>query len=314
MAAAARLGDFHQCPQFAGSTPHIGGPVATASADIQIDGLAAGRAGDAVICACGGPDTLAMGCPTVLFNNKLAARVGDLTMHGGVQQSGSSSVDIGGLGDGQFVMLVNLAAIPEKLIKKRSGTLKSSQLDKYDVIAQSDSSSGLSSLPPEKSPQDRGITPLSAVTASDGKIIPVYIDPSMPPGLDGQYINENGNVYIRVNPSQISVIDCEVAHELGHYEFELQNGPPPLDCAGASDYANRSEIYATEQGRICAAKSPDKRTFPAYGLFGPTDHQVFGRGQEFKQRHIQSGKINYGIECNQSEEPRYRAGGTSQMP
>ncbi len=63
---AARLGDMHACPMFTGPVPHVGGPISMGSATVLIGGQPAARLGDMATCV-GPPDTIAMGCPTVLI-------------------------------------------------------------------------------------------------------------------------------------------------------------------------------------------------------------------------------------------------------
>jgi uncharacterized Zn-binding protein involved in type VI secretion len=66
---AARLGDMHVCPMATPAVPpvpHVGGPVTLGSAGVLIGGMPAARMGDMCVCT-GPPDTIAMGCPTVLI-------------------------------------------------------------------------------------------------------------------------------------------------------------------------------------------------------------------------------------------------------
>lgn len=66
---AARQGDMHTCPQATPGTPpipHVGGPIALGSATVLIGGQPAARQGDMATCT-GPPDSIAMGCPTVLI-------------------------------------------------------------------------------------------------------------------------------------------------------------------------------------------------------------------------------------------------------
>ena len=66
---AARVGDMHVCPMLNPGVPpppHVGGPVALGSPLVLIGGMPAARMGDMATCA-GPPDTIAMGCPTVLI-------------------------------------------------------------------------------------------------------------------------------------------------------------------------------------------------------------------------------------------------------
>ncbi len=64
---AARIGDMHVCPMVnPGPVPHVGGPISLGSAGVFIGGMPAARVGDMAVCT-GPPDTIAMGCPTVLI-------------------------------------------------------------------------------------------------------------------------------------------------------------------------------------------------------------------------------------------------------
>ena len=63
---AARMGDMHACPLVTGVVPHVGGPITMGSATVLIGGQPAARVGDMATCT-GPPDTIAMGCPTVMI-------------------------------------------------------------------------------------------------------------------------------------------------------------------------------------------------------------------------------------------------------
>lgn len=64
---AARLTDMHVCPMVSGVVPHVGGPIIPPnSMTVLIGKLPAARMGDMAVCA-GGPDTIAIGCFTVLI-------------------------------------------------------------------------------------------------------------------------------------------------------------------------------------------------------------------------------------------------------
>ena len=62
---AARLTDMHVCPMITVLVPHVGGPI------------------------------LAPGCPTVLIGGLPAARMGDMTAHGGAIVLGAFNVLVG---------------------------------------------------------------------------------------------------------------------------------------------------------------------------------------------------------------------------
>ena len=60
------LADVHVCPLVTGVVPHVGGPVAMGSPTVFVNGLPAARQGDLVTEA-GPPNSIAVGCPTVLI-------------------------------------------------------------------------------------------------------------------------------------------------------------------------------------------------------------------------------------------------------
>ena len=66
---AARLTDMHTCPQATPGTPpipHVGGPIVGPGVPtVLIGGLPAAKVGDNCVCV-GPPDSIAMGCPTVM--------------------------------------------------------------------------------------------------------------------------------------------------------------------------------------------------------------------------------------------------------
>jgi len=58
--------DMHVCPLFNGPQPHVGGMVTMGSVTVLIGGMPAARQGDTII-EPGGPNSIAMGAPTVLI-------------------------------------------------------------------------------------------------------------------------------------------------------------------------------------------------------------------------------------------------------
>ncbi len=97
MLPAARLTDMHVCPMWTGVVPHVGGPIIPPNAlKVLIGGLFAARIGDMLVCV-GPPDVIATGAFTVLIEGKPAARLTDLTVHGGIITApGCPTVLIGG--------------------------------------------------------------------------------------------------------------------------------------------------------------------------------------------------------------------------
>ncbi len=66
MPAWRATADFHTCPLVTGVVPHVGGVVAMGSVTVLINNLPAARQGDTIVEA-GPPNTIAMGCPTVII-------------------------------------------------------------------------------------------------------------------------------------------------------------------------------------------------------------------------------------------------------
>ena len=97
MPPAARITDMHTCPMVTPGVPpvpHVGGPIITGSQNVIIGLMPAARVTDQAVCV-GPPDVIVLGSPTVFINNLMAARIGDLTVHGGVIVTGFPAVIIG---------------------------------------------------------------------------------------------------------------------------------------------------------------------------------------------------------------------------
>ena len=96
---ASRASDMHVCPMVTPGLPpipHVGGPVLPPCAINVLTGkLPQARATDMCVCV-GPPDVIAKGSATVFVNKMMAARMGDLTAHGGTIVLGLPTVLIGG--------------------------------------------------------------------------------------------------------------------------------------------------------------------------------------------------------------------------
>lgn len=96
MPPAARITDMHTCPMVTVLVPHVGGPIVGPGVPtVLIEKLPASVVGDSVVCV-GPPDTVAMGSATVMIGGVPAARMGDVTAHGGSIVLGAMTVMIGG--------------------------------------------------------------------------------------------------------------------------------------------------------------------------------------------------------------------------
>lgn len=90
---AARLGDMHVCPMVTPGVPpipHVGGPILLGSVGVLIGGMPAARQGDMALCV-GPPDSIAMGCPTVMIGEISAGGGGGGGGGGGSGGSGSAT-------------------------------------------------------------------------------------------------------------------------------------------------------------------------------------------------------------------------------
>lgn len=100
MPPAARVGDMHVCPMVTGVVPHVGGPIIPPCAmTVLTGGMPQARFSDMATCV-GPPDMIVKGSPTVLVMNMMAARIGDMTVHGGNIVMGCPTVLIGDAGSG----------------------------------------------------------------------------------------------------------------------------------------------------------------------------------------------------------------------
>ena len=66
MPAWRATSDFHTCPLVTVLVPHVGGVVAMGSMTVLINNMPAARQGD-IITESGPPNTIVMGCPTVII-------------------------------------------------------------------------------------------------------------------------------------------------------------------------------------------------------------------------------------------------------
>jgi type VI secretion system secreted protein VgrG len=97
---AARVTDMHTCPMVTGVVPHVGGPIIPpCQFNVLTCLMPQARISDMAICV--GPiDMIIQGSPTVLVGGLPAARLGDMTVHGGVIITGCFTVLIGEAGGG----------------------------------------------------------------------------------------------------------------------------------------------------------------------------------------------------------------------
>jgi uncharacterized Zn-binding protein involved in type VI secretion len=91
---AARLTDMHVCPMVTVLVPHVGGPILMGAPTVLTGMLPQARVGDPAVCV-GPPDVIALGSFTVIVMGQPAARIGDLTAHGGTIVAGLPTVLIG---------------------------------------------------------------------------------------------------------------------------------------------------------------------------------------------------------------------------
>ena len=93
---AARVTDMHVCPMVTGIVPHVGGPILPpCQPTVLTQMLPQARVTDMAVCI-GPPDIIVKGSATVLVGKMPAARLGDMTAHGGTIVLGCFTVLIGG--------------------------------------------------------------------------------------------------------------------------------------------------------------------------------------------------------------------------
>lgn len=97
MLSSARLGDKHVCPLPGHGTT----PIASASADININFMGAARVGDT--CGCGA--VITTGFPSILINGRPMAHLSSPTSHGGTIITGSGDT-FGGFVLGSAVVVL----------------------------------------------------------------------------------------------------------------------------------------------------------------------------------------------------------------
>jgi uncharacterized Zn-binding protein involved in type VI secretion len=95
---AARVGDMHVCPMVTPAVvpiPHVGGPILPPGMPtVLIGGMPAATLTNMCVCV-GPPDVIILGSFTVMIGKKPAARMGDMTAHGGSIVMGCPTVLIG---------------------------------------------------------------------------------------------------------------------------------------------------------------------------------------------------------------------------
>ncbi|POP79087.1 polymorphic toxin type 44 domain-containing protein [Pseudomonas syringae] len=104
MISSARLGDKHACPLPGHGTT----PIASASGDVNINGMGAARVGDT--CGCGA--VITSGFPSIQVNGRPMAHLGSPTSHGGTIITGSNNVGGGFvMGDAGGATIINFMAL-----------------------------------------------------------------------------------------------------------------------------------------------------------------------------------------------------------
>ena len=97
MPPAARITDMHTCPMATPGTPpipHVGGPIVKGQPNVLTVSMPQARISDQAICV-GPPDVIAKGSATVMVGGLPAARMGDMTAHGGAITTRAPTVLIG---------------------------------------------------------------------------------------------------------------------------------------------------------------------------------------------------------------------------
>ena len=123
MRPAARIDDFHVCFATTEGERHIGGRMLIGAGSVEIEKQRAVRAGDTAKCE-NATDVITQGSGTVKMCGMPAARLGEVTAHGGQIITGAATVMIGGptvTPPGMDQIVKNVAKIDElrRQIEKR---------------------------------------------------------------------------------------------------------------------------------------------------------------------------------------------------
>src|SRR5262249_31044366 len=108
MPPAARITDMHTCPMVTGLVPHVGGPIIPPGCPTVVTCRPPPARGTPMLICTGPTDVIVKGSMSVIVCGQQAARIGDLTAHGGVIVTGCPTVIIGDLaiaggGDGSAI-------------------------------------------------------------------------------------------------------------------------------------------------------------------------------------------------------------------
>ena len=98
MPPAARITDMHTCPMVTGVVPHVGGPILPPGVPTVLIGMLPAATVTNMATCVGPPDVIVLGSMGVFINFMPAARLGDLTAHGGVIVLGEPTVMVGEMG------------------------------------------------------------------------------------------------------------------------------------------------------------------------------------------------------------------------
>jgi uncharacterized Zn-binding protein involved in type VI secretion len=99
MKPAARVGDMHVCPMVTPGVPpipHVGGPIMPPGQPTTLIAMMPAATATNMCTCVGPPDVIALGSMTCMIGMMPAARMGDMTAHGGSIVIGAPTVLIGG--------------------------------------------------------------------------------------------------------------------------------------------------------------------------------------------------------------------------
>lgn len=165
MPPAARVTDMHTCPMVTGVVPHVGGPILPPGVPtVLIDFLPAATVTTMATCV-GPPDVIVKGSAGVFINFLPAARLGDMTAHGGVIILGSPTCFIGEIGS-PSPGAAGLGGIVAGLAASGLSNPVDPNASKYTTANEPTSSKGASSGPVTKKSAKGGTT---EVTVDDAK-------------------------------------------------------------------------------------------------------------------------------------------------
>ena len=303
---AARVGDMHVCPMVTPGVPpipHVGGPIMPpGKPNVMIGGVFAATMGSMCVCT-GPPDSIILGSMGVMIGKQPAARMGDMTAHGGSIVVGLPTVMIGEMGPGAasippvilpvlIAMLIDAINNPPNPLanpKVQELVLKSPTLANNLVSLQSKGWVIKYGVPGKGTFADRtkseivldpnntdGVQMTQSLAHESGHAM-YTPDPYVPPGKlsKADYASKNANSGLK-DEGEATLTNAQVRNEIN------TNGGDDIGIAGSKsdDYQKAYENYEVNGDR-------EKSRQEIADIFADGDHPSTAPGQTYREYYSQ---------------------------